>query len=41
MVDRLFSAVPDRFADIVNTIEQWGDMSTMTLQEAVGRLTAF
>ena len=41
VVERLFSAVPDRFGDIVNTIEQWGDVSTMTVQEAMGRLTAF
>ncbi|XP_044440088.1 uncharacterized protein [Triticum aestivum] len=41
VVERLFSAVPDRFTDIVNTIEQWGDVSAMTVQEAIRRLTAF
>jgi transposase InsO family protein len=41
VVERLFSAVPDRFTDIINTIEQWGDVSTMTVQEAIGRLTTF
>ncbi|KAK1661080.1 hypothetical protein QYE76_049239 [Lolium multiflorum] len=38
VVERLFSTVPDRFGDIINTIEQWGDVTTMTVQEAVGRL---
>lgn len=37
----LFNAVLDRFADVVNTIEQWGDLSTMPVSEAVGRLAAF
>ena len=41
VVERLFRAVPDRFADIINTIEQWGDVLTMTVQEAIGHLTAF
>ncbi|CAM0884436.1 unnamed protein product [Alopecurus aequalis] len=41
VVERLFSAVPDRFSDIINIIEQWGDVSKMSLQEAIGRLTAF
>jgi hypothetical protein len=33
--------VPDRFADVVNTIEQWGDMATMPVSEAIGRLSAW
>jgi hypothetical protein len=37
----LSSAVPSRFADIVSTIEQWGDLTNMTMAEAIGRLTAF
>ena len=41
VIETLFDAVPDRFADVVNTIEQWGDMSTMPLAEALGRLAAF
>jgi hypothetical protein len=41
VIEHLFSAVPGRFTDIVNTIEQWGDLSTMSVAEAVGRLAAF
>ena len=41
IIEVLFNAVPSRFGDIVNTIEQWGDLTTMTVSEAVGRLTAF
>ncbi|CAN1171486.1 Retrovirus-related Pol polyprotein from transposon TNT 1-94 [Linum perenne] len=41
VVDRLFSAVPDRFTPIICTIEQWGDLETMSVSEAVGRLRAF
>jgi hypothetical protein len=41
VIEILFGAVPDRFADIVNTIEQWGDLTTMTVEEAVGRLAAY
>jgi hypothetical protein len=41
VIEILFGAIPDRFADIVNTIEQWGDLTTMTVEEAVGRLAAF
>jgi hypothetical protein len=33
VIDRLFSAVPRRFTDVVNTIEQWGDLSTMTVSD--------
>ena len=40
VVERLFSAIRGRFMDIVNTIEQWGDVSAMNVQEAIGRLTA-
>ncbi|XP_073359674.1 uncharacterized protein [Aegilops tauschii subsp. strangulata] len=36
----LFSAVPNRFGDIVNTTEQWGDLSTMSVVEAVRHLAA-
>ena len=35
VIEHVFSAVPDRFADVVNTIEQWGDMTTMSVAEAV------
>jgi hypothetical protein len=41
VVERLFSAVPERFGDIVNTIKQWGDVMTMSVAEATGRLTAY
>ena len=41
IIEVLFNAVPSRFGDIVNTIEQWGDLTTMTVSEAVGRLAAF
>jgi transposase InsO family protein len=40
VIDRLFSAVPSRFTDVVNTIEQWGDLTTMYVAEAVGRLAS-
>jgi gag-polypeptide of LTR copia-type len=41
VVERLFSVVPDKFLPIVSTIEQWGDTSSMTVTEAVGRLRVF
>jgi hypothetical protein len=41
VIEVLFNAVPDRFADMVNTIEQWGDLSTMPVSEAIGRLSAY
>ena len=41
VIEILFDAVPDKFADVVNTIEQWGDVSAMPVAEAIGRLSAF
>ena len=41
IIEVLFNAAPSRFGDIVNTIEQWGDLTTMTVSDAVGRLSAF
>ncbi|CAL1392261.1 unnamed protein product [Linum trigynum] len=41
VVERFFSAVPDRFSSIISTIEQWGDVEAMSVSEAVGRLKAF
>jgi hypothetical protein len=41
VVEKLFSAVPDKFLHIVGTIEQWGDVSKMSVAEAIGRLRAF
>jgi hypothetical protein len=40
MIECLFNGVPDRFSDVINTIEQWGDLSVMPVAEAVGRLAA-
>jgi gag-polypeptide of LTR copia-type/Zinc knuckle len=41
VVEKLFNAVPDRFLPIIGTIEQWGDMSIMSITEAIGRLRVF
>jgi hypothetical protein len=41
VIEVLFNAVPDRFADVVNTIEQWGDLTTMPVSETLGRLEAY
>jgi gag-polypeptide of LTR copia-type len=41
VVEKLFSAVPDRFFPIIGTIEQWGDVSTMSVTEAIGCLRVF
>jgi gag-polypeptide of LTR copia-type len=41
VVEKLFSAVPDKFLPIIGTIEQWGDVSEMSVAEAVGRLKVF
>lgn len=41
VVEKLFAAVPDKFLPIVGTIEQWGDITTMPVTEAIGRLRAF
>uniref|UniRef100_A0ACD5Z920 Uncharacterized protein n=1 Tax=Avena sativa TaxID=4498 RepID=A0ACD5Z920_AVESA len=41
VIEILFNRVPSRFSDIVNTIEQWGDLSTMSVEEVVGRLAAY
>ncbi|KAJ4783327.1 hypothetical protein LUZ62_034573 [Rhynchospora pubera] len=41
VVERLFSAVPDKLLPIIGTIEQWGDISSMSVAEAVGRLRVF
>jgi hypothetical protein len=40
VIEHLFGAVPDRFAQIVNTIQQWGDLATISVSEAVGRLAS-
>lgn len=41
VVEKLFNAVPDKFLQIVSTIEQWRGMSIMSLSEAIGRLSVF
>lgn len=41
VVDTLFNVVPSQFSDIIDTIEQWCDLTMMTMAEAVGHLAAF
>nr|GEV26855.1 pre-mRNA-splicing factor ATP-dependent RNA helicase DEAH1-like isoform X1 [Tanacetum cinerariifolium] len=41
LVRKLFNAVPDRFLQIVASIEQYSDLDTMSLDEAIGRLKTF
>ena len=41
VVEKLFSAAPDKFLPIIGTIEQWGDVSLMPVAEAVERLRVF
>ncbi|XP_074342971.1 uncharacterized protein LOC141680731 [Apium graveolens] len=38
VVKRLFRAMPDRYLQIVSTIEQFGDLNKMTVEETVGSL---
>nr|GEU39673.1 zinc finger, CCHC-type [Tanacetum cinerariifolium] len=38
LVCKLLNAVPDRYLQIVTSIEQYSDLSEMTLEEAIGRL---
>ncbi|XP_020270587.1 glycine-rich RNA-binding protein 7-like [Asparagus officinalis] len=40
VVRKLLRAVPERFLTIVSTIEQFGDIDNMTLEEAIRRLKA-
>nr|GEV52037.1 eukaryotic initiation factor 4A-3 [Tanacetum cinerariifolium] len=41
LVRKLLNAVPDRFLQIVASIEQYLDLDTMSLDEAIGRLKTF
>ncbi|WVZ50562.1 LOW QUALITY PROTEIN: hypothetical protein U9M48_001804 [Paspalum notatum var. saurae] len=41
VVEKLLRSVPNKFQPIVCTIEQWGDVETMSVAEVVGRLRAF
>lgn len=40
VVKKLLRAVPAKFVQITSTLEQFGDMETMTVEEAVGSLKA-
>lgn len=40
MVKNLLRAAPVKFLQITSTIEQFGDLETMTIEEAVGSLKA-
>lgn len=40
MVKKLLRAVPAKFLQIVSTMEQFGDLETMTVEEVVGSLKA-
>ena len=41
LVRKLLNAVPDRYLQIVASIEQYSDLSTMTMEEAIGRLKTY
>lgn len=41
VVKKFLRAVPRRYLQIVSTIEQFGDLKTMTIDEVVGRLKAY
>jgi hypothetical protein len=41
VVEKLLRAVPDKFLPIVGTIEQWGDVETMSAMEVIGRLKTY
>ncbi|KAF0906412.1 hypothetical protein E2562_011410 [Oryza meyeriana var. granulata] len=41
VVEKLLHFVPDKFRSLISTIEQWGDVSEMTVTETIGRLRAF
>ncbi|GKB80072.1 zinc finger, CCHC-type containing protein [Tanacetum coccineum] len=41
LVRKLLNAVPDRYLQIVASIEQYSDLKEMTLEEAVGRLKTY
>lgn len=40
VVKKLFRAMPSKFLQIVSTIEQFGDIETMSVEEAIGSLKA-
>ncbi|KAJ0507494.1 hypothetical protein HanIR_Chr11g0506831 [Helianthus annuus] len=41
LVRKLLNSVPDRFIQIIASIEQHSDLDTMTLDKAIGRLKTF
>nr|GEW44665.1 zinc finger, CCHC-type [Tanacetum cinerariifolium] len=41
LVRKLLNVIPDRYIQIVASIEQYSDLSEMTLEEAVGRLKTY
>nr|GEW23380.1 zinc finger, CCHC-type [Tanacetum cinerariifolium] len=41
LVRKLLNAVPDRYLQIVASIEQYSDLDEMTLEEVVGRLKTY
>nr|GEZ31672.1 zinc finger, CCHC-type [Tanacetum cinerariifolium] len=41
LVCKLLNVVPDRYQQIVASIEQYSDLSEMTLEEAIGRLKTY
>nr|GEU46929.1 ribonuclease H-like domain, reverse transcriptase, RNA-dependent DNA polymerase [Tanacetum cinerariifolium] len=41
LVRKLLNTVPDRYLQIVASIEQYSDLSEMTLEEAIGRLKTY
>nr|GFC47469.1 zinc finger, CCHC-type [Tanacetum cinerariifolium] len=41
LVHKLLNAVPDRYLQIVTSIEQYSDLSKMTLEETIGRLKTY
>jgi hypothetical protein len=41
LVRKLLNSVPERFIQIVASIEQYSDLDTMTLDEAIGRMKTY
>nr|GEZ30222.1 zinc finger, CCHC-type [Tanacetum cinerariifolium] len=41
VVRKLLNAIPDRYLQIVASIEQYSDLSEMTMEEAIGRLKTY
>ncbi|GJX91940.1 zinc finger, CCHC-type containing protein [Tanacetum coccineum] len=41
LLRKLLNAVPDRYLQIVASIEQYSDLSEMTMEEAIGRLKTY